>query len=214
MEITPDSGMLPRPVVSSALPIRQPSENLSMPSAVDSSPSLSVDSAILARLERLESQSRRMKFGGLALLAALGLSITLGWQGAPDRRISADSINCGTITAEAFVVAGDKGSIRLDEKGLAISAEGMPTGGRTNLIDHQARIEIGLDWEWAQESGGALKPTPRVLVGRVGHDTSNNLATRASILSPEGCHSGEWHLNNPKHDGRTDRDLIESLQRR
>jgi hypothetical protein len=173
-----------------------------------------LDVSILARLERLESQNRRMKSAGLALLGALALSITLGWQGATDRRISADSINCGVITAQRLLVSTDKAAIRLDESGLTITATGLPTNGRTNLIDHESRIEIGMDWDWAQESGGALKPTPRVLVGRVGHDTSNNLATRASILSPEGCHSGQWHLNNPRHDGRTDRDLIDSLRRR
>jgi hypothetical protein len=186
--------------------------------------SATIDSSILARLERLESQNRRMKRAGIALLAALGLSITLGWQGAPggagggaggppNKRLSADEISCGVITAEKFLVSTDKGTIRLDASGLTISADGAPTGGRTNLVDHEARIEIGLDWEWAQENGGALRPTPRVLVGRVGHDTANNLATRAAILSPEGCHSGEWHLNNPKHDGRTDRDLIDAMRR-
>ncbi len=190
------------------------------PASQSSSPS--IDAAILARLNRLEVQNRRMKGAGAALLAALGLSITLGWQGAPpaaggggaaapNKRISADEISCGVIIAQTFLVSTDKGVVRLDADGLTISATGLPTAGRTNLIDHEARIQIGLDWEWAQEN--ALKPTPRVLVGRVGHDTSNNLATRASILSPEGCHSGEWHLNNPKHDGRTDRDLIDALRR-
>ena len=189
-----------------------------MPSQTPSAHRPNESADLLARIERLESQNRRMKHTGLALLAGLGLSIALGWQGAAPppapagKRISADEISCGIIRAETFLVSTDKGTIQLDSRGLTISATGLPTGGRTNLVDHESRIEIGLDWEWAQEN--ALRPTPRVLVGRLGHDTSNNLVTRASILSPEGCHSGEWHVNNPKHDGRTDRDLIDALRRR
>jgi len=186
-----------------------------MNSTVLSSP---MQADLLARLERLERQNRRMKLAGSCLLGVFGLAVALGWQGAPGaggaggRRISADEIACGIITAETFRVSTDKGEIRIDKNGITMSAAGDPTGGRTNLIDHEARIEIGLDWDWRQDN--ALSPTPRVLVGRAGHDTSNNLVTRASILSPEGCHSGEWHTNNPKHDGRTDRDLINELRRR
>jgi hypothetical protein len=188
-----------------------------MNSSVTSSP---VHPDLLARLEGLERQNRRMKLAGSCLLGGLSLAVALGWQGAPGagagggagKRISADEITCGIITAETFRVSTDKGEIRIDKNGITMSATGEPTGGRTNLTDHEARIEIGLDWDWRQDN--ALSPTPRVLVGRAGHDTSNNHVTRASILSPEGCHSGEWHTNNPKHDGRTDRELINELRRR
>lgn len=171
-----------------------------------------VDSAILARVERLERQNRRMKLTGLGLLGLLGVTFIGGFQGAPPRRISADEIRCGTITAENFVVSNDKCTIHLDKDGLTIAAKGESTGNRTNLTDHEARIQIGLDWGWAQEN--ALRPTPRVLIGRLGHDTAENVVSRATLLSPEGCHSGEWHTNNPKHDGRTDKDWIDELRRR
>jgi hypothetical protein len=69
-----------------------------------------------------------------------------------------------------------------------------------------------LDSDWTQEN--ALRPTPRVAVGRTGKDTSSNLVTRITAISPEGCHSGEWHVNNPSADGRTDRQLIDDLKRR
>lgn len=169
------------------------------------------ESVILARLEKLERQNRRLKIVGGALLAAIGVGAVAGFQAPPGKRISADEISCGTIRAETFTVSNDRATITLDKNGLVISAKGLPTGGRTNLVDHESRIEIGLDWDWEQEN--ALKPTPRVLVGRVGHDTSDNLSTRASLLSPEGCHSGQWHKNNPRHDGRTDRELIDSMRR-
>lgn len=170
-----------------------------------------VDPSILVRLERLEKQNRRMKMAGIALIGVLAVSFAGGFQGAAPKRMSADEIRCGTITAENFVVSTDKSSIRLDKNGLTIAAAGETTGRRTNIVDHETRIEIGLDWEWAQEN--ALRPTPRVLVGRIGHDTSNNVVSRASVISPEGCHSGEWHTNNPRHAGRTDRDLINDLRR-
>ena len=173
---------------------------------------VNVDPAIIiARIERLERQNRRLRLIGGGLLAIIGIGAVVGFQAPPNRRLSADEINCGTITAETFKVSTDKGTITLDKSGLKIFATGAPTNGRTNLVDHEARIEIGLDWEWDQEN--ALRPTPRIAVGRLGHDTSDNLLTRITLLSPEGCHSGEWHTNNPKHDGRTDRELIDSLRR-
>lgn len=167
--------------------------------------------AIIARLERLERQNRRLRVGGGALLAVLAIGAIVGFQAPPNRRISADEMSCGVITAETFRVSTDRGTITLDKDGLTISATGGPTNGRTALVDHESRIEIGMDWEWAQEN--ALRPTPRIAVGRTGHDASDNLLTRITLLSPEGCHSGEWHTNNPKHDGRTDKNWIDSLRR-
>lgn len=171
----------------------------------------SIDLAILARLEKLERQNRRMKRIGCGVIALAAFAFIGGWQD-PNRRISADEITCGVIRAQSFHVSTDKGEVTLDKTGLVITGKGEPTSGRTNLVDHEARIEIGLDWDWSQQN--ALRPTPRVAVGRVGHDTSGNLMTRITLISPEGCHSGEWHTNNPDHDGRTDRDLIDSLRNR
>lgn len=171
------------------------------------------DTAVLARIERLERQNRRMKLTGVGLMGMLAVMFVGGFQGAPPpRRISADEIRCGTITADAFVVSNDKETIHLDKDGLTISAKGETVANRTTVADHETRIQIGLDWDWLQEN--ALRPTPRVLVGRLGHDSANNVISRATLLSPEGCHSGEWHTNNPKHDGRTDKDLIDDLRRR
>lgn len=170
-----------------------------------------IDPAIVARIENLERQNRRLRRLGGGLLALACIGVIAGFQGAPKRRISADEMSCGIITAETFSVSTDKGTITLDKNGLTIAATGGPTNGRTALVDHESRIEIGLDWEWAQEN--ALRPTPRIAVGRAGNDASDNLLTRITLLSPEGCHSGEWHTNNPKHDGRTDKDWIDSLRR-
>jgi len=153
-----------------------------------------------------------MNVAGAAALGLAAIALFAGVQGVPPKRLSADEIRCGTINAERFVVTNDKASITLDKSGLVISAKGETVGQRTNLKDHETRIEIGLDWEWLQEN--ALRPTPRVLVGRLGHDTADNVVSRATLLSPEGCHSGEWHVNNPRHDSRTDKDLIEELRRR
>lgn len=125
--------------------------------------------------------------------------------------IRVDEVEAELVRAGSIVVQTQRGGeVRIDQAGITISAAGLPVR-TTHLTEHEARIEIGMDYDWSQDSG--LRPTPRVAVGRAGRDASNNLVTRAAIVSPEGVHSGEWHTNNPRHDGRTDRDLIEDLKR-
>jgi len=166
---------------------------------------------LAARLDRVEAQNRFMKRITLVMAALLFAAAGFGFQTA-SRVIRADKVVSGTVTAGAFLVTTEKGSIRLDEKGLTIIAPGEKNPVRTNVVEHESRIEIGMDYEWSQDNG--LRPTPRIIVGRVGKDAHENDLTRAAILSPQGVHSGEWHTNNPKHDGRTDRDLIDELRRR
>lgn len=166
---------------------------------------------LLARIERLEHSNLRMKIAGITLAMIAAASTLLGFQ-AGRKIITADEVSAGTIKAEAFTVITDKGLVRLDSKGLTIAAPCLTSDRRTQFTEMEARIEIGMDSEWTQEN--ALRPTPRVAVGRSGKDTSSNLVTRVTALSPEGCHSGEWHVNNPRYDGRTDRELIDDLKRK
>ena len=174
------------------------------------SPTANLEHELIARIVRLEQSNRRMKGLGVAALLLAFAFAAAGFQ-AGKNRVTADEVVAKIINASAIEVPSERGLLRIDERGITITAPGM-SANRTNLKDHETRIEIGMDYEWQQDNG--LKPTPRIAVGRAGHDTSDNVVTRASILSPEGVHSGEWHTNNPRHDGRTDRDLIESLLRR
>lgn len=169
------------------------------------------ETAVLTRIVRLERSNRRMKIAGIGLIATVFISTSLGFQ-AGRKVVSADDVVAQHIKAESFTVITDKGTIRLDAKGLSMAAPCLTSDRRTQFTEMEARIEIGLDSEWTQEN--ALRPTPRVAVGRTGKDTSSNLVTRITAISPEGCHSGEWHVNNPRYDGRTDRDLIDAMKRR
>lgn len=171
----------------------------------------SIHADLLTRVARLERSNRRMKFVGGALLIAATMSASLGFQAAR-KVVTADDVVAQHIKAESFSVITDKGLVRLDAKGLTIAAPCLTNDRRTQFTEMEARIEIGMDSEWTQEN--ALRPTPRVAVGRSGKDTSSNLVTRITALSPEGCHSGEWHVNNPRADGRTDRSLIDDLKRK
>jgi hypothetical protein len=167
--------------------------------------------ALVARIERLERSNRHMRIAVWAVLIIAGASSSLGFQAAR-KVITADDVVAQHMKAESFSVVTDKGVVRLDAKGLTIAAPCLTNDRRTQFTEMEARIEIGLDNDWTQEN--ALRPTPRVAVGRTGKDTSSNLVTRITAISPEGCHSGEWHVNNPSADGRTDRQLIDDLKRR
>jgi hypothetical protein len=161
---------------------------------------------LIARLARLEQSNRLMKRIGAVLALAIIAIIALGFQAAA-RDISANEITARSINAKSIIVESDKGTIRIDKEGIVLVAPGISTQGRSNVVEYENRIELGFDYELKQDN--FLLPTPRVAVGRTGRDTANNTVTRYSIVSPEGLHSGEWHTNNPKHYGRTDRDLIE-----
>lgn len=184
-------------------------ESIAAESAIDAAQPAALD-AVVSRLEKLERQNRRLKFAAAGALAALGLAVAGGLRAAADRVVT-DEVHAGEIHAKVILVETAKGVVRIDEKGITLTAPAARPS-KSNLTDHAPRIEIGMDYDWSQDNG--LMPTPRIAVGRVGHDTSSNLVTRASILSPEGVHSGEWHVNNPKHDGKTDRDMIEDLKKR
>jgi hypothetical protein len=176
-----------------------------------------VSDVLIERIERLERQNRRIKFAGGAAILMLGATIALGFQPAPavvptTKRVEAEEIQARTVFADSFVVRGVKGEFRIDRNGLFMSAPGTISGGRTNIIEFENRIMIGMDDQWLQQN--ALGPTPRISVGRWGKDTGNNQVTRITYVSPEGLHSGEWHTNNPGSPGRTDRDLIESAKRK
>jgi hypothetical protein len=165
---------------------------------------------ILTRLAQLECSNRRHRLAVVASLGLCGLTLTMGFQ-AGRKVVTADDVVAQTVKADSFIVMTDKGQVRLDAKGLTMTAPCLTADRRTQFTEMEARIEIGMDNEWTQEN--ALRPTPRVAVGRVGRDTANSAVTRITAISPEGCHSGEWHLNNPRYDGRTDRELIDALKR-
>jgi hypothetical protein len=165
---------------------------------------------LTARLAHLERSNRRMKRMGAALALGVVCVIALGFQAAA-RDITANEISARQIKANSILVESEKGTVRIDDNGIALITPGISTQGKSNIVEYENRIELGFDYEWKQDN--FLRPTPRIAVGRTGRDTARNTVTRYAVISPEGLHSGEWHTNNPKHTGRTDRDLIENLRR-
>ena len=170
---------------------------------------------LIQRIESLERANRRMKFAGGALMCALIAVVALGFKPSPladPVKIDADEVRARTVFADTFIVRNAKGEIRIDKTGLLMRSPKLSTINRSKITEYENRIEIGFDEEWAQEN--LYQPTPRIAVGRWGKDTSDNVVTRITAASPEGLHSGEWHTNNPRIDGRTDHDLIEAIKSR
>ena len=98
---------------------------------------------IMARVERLERQNRRMKLVVVSMVVVVGAGLLMG-QASPTKKVPK------VITAEKFRVVDKDGNLRI---GLGVEPDGSP---RLMFIDEDGKTRIGLYVERDDSTGMVL----------------------------------------------------------
>jgi len=132
---------------------------------------------VLARLDRLERQNRRLKLGGLALLLGLGVVVLAGGQGEGKPK---------TVEAERFILRDEFGRQRA---ALTVSKGGDPALYLLDT-DEQARVALGL----SKDGPGLYFTDPggkhRAVLAR------NNDGIGFDLLDENGKSRAAFHVND------------------